>query len=214
MAPEATAQVAMAPAGTAQVAMVPVSGTAAVAGGPFAAPGPGVPMMVQQTAPAVASTTQTVSAPRSRVAIGFDTVRVPIPVLRFFSVPGPQEVTTRTQYYPAQQTVAPQQTMAMVQVAQPTTQFVAQPAVAVAPQAQMAVQPAVAVAQPAVAQPAVAVAQPAVAVAPQSQFAVQATAAAPCPPNVSKETLDALADEIQKVQNVLDGRPANAPPKK
>jgi len=71
---------------------------------------PGVPQympaMAAPQAPAYATSVQTVSAPRDRVALGLDWVRIPLPLPKLFAVPGRQEVVTTTQFAPPPTPVA------------------------------------------------------------------------------------------------------------
>jgi hypothetical protein len=189
-APAAVPTVAAAP----QMAYVPVQ--------------TGVAQVVQQAAPQasmMASTVQTTSAPRARLALGLDWIRIPMPIPRFFAIAGPQEVTTETQYF-----TAPQAQVAVPSAVTTAVQQVALPAAVTTavPQAQVAA-PMVAVQQapPPTQLMAVQQAPPAqiMAVQPAPTAAVLAVPqAAPCRPPVTKEALEQLANELQKLQNSLN----------
>jgi hypothetical protein len=155
-----------------------------------------VPAALPQTV--TASSVQTTSAPRARLALGFDTFQIRLPYPRFYVVPGPQEVTTQTQYYtqqaapfaatamaappvPVGQSFGVAAAAAPAQLAIPSQAVIAQPPMQVALPAQsVTAQP-----QPLLAQPQVQVAVPSQAVVAQPQMAV--------PVNVSPTTAQVLA---------------------
>jgi hypothetical protein len=192
------------------------------------------PAVVPQYAPAmmqavpqsaVATTVQTVSTPRDRIALGLEWVRLPVPFPRLFAVPGPQEVVTRTQYAPqaAPQVAIPttvqaapfvvpqaQMTIPQAQVAVPMTVAPAQMAMPAAlPQAQMAV-PMAQVAVPMAAAPAqVAVPQMQIAV-PQAQVqvAVPQMQAVPQMVTIQSEAncyqqLESCQQRVQELESML-----------
>jgi hypothetical protein len=137
-----------------------------------------VPVVAQAAVPQanmVATTTQTTSAPRARVALGLDWIRIPFPLPRLFAVPGPQEVTTQTQYFAA----APQPVAMQAAVAAPMAQGV----MSVAAPLNVAVQPtavAVGAAAPtAVAVPGAITQYQAAAMPAQAQVAMPVAVAAP-----------------------------------
>jgi hypothetical protein len=193
---------------------------------------PSVPVMLQ-SAPqqnVVATSVQTMTTPRTRVALGLEWVRIPFPFPRFYAIPGPQRVTTETEYatVAAPQvavTAAPQMAVAAPQMAVAAPQMaVAAPAsVAAVQPMQLAAQPAVAVAsavQPVAvptAVPTTVTAAPQVAAAPvylQAQCSPQVVAVPSAVPaacgsgaaSVSKATLDELTQQLQAVQQLLDAR--------
>jgi hypothetical protein len=61
--------------------------------------------------PAMTSSTQTVR-PHTRIALGFDTIRIPLPCLKFFALPGEQEVVTRQTFQAPAMSYAPAPAMA------------------------------------------------------------------------------------------------------
>ncbi len=197
--------------------MVPSNSGMLQSAQPFSSPG------------SVVTSTQTVTPPRTRVALGFSSVNVRMPVLRLIPFTSPSEVTTTTHVsQPPQPAVTPQtftQTSMQVQAvpfttqAVPQTTFFAQPQIATQAiaQPQMFVQqPQMLVQQPQFVQTQVAPQQTAVAV---QQVATPATVqiqqapplAAPqvslqsttnCPP-VSRQTLDQLQQELDKARALI-----------
>jgi hypothetical protein len=77
------------------MATVPAVQTAMVTTQPAVASAP-IPM--QPATAAVPTMTRTTVRQRSRIALGIDYFRVPIPFPRFFSIPGPQRVVTETEF--------------------------------------------------------------------------------------------------------------------
>ena len=171
-----------------------------------------VPVMLQ-SAPqnnVVATSVQTTTAPRARVAVGLGWVRIPFPVPRLYAIPGPQRVTTETEYAtvaaPQVAVAAPASLAAVQQV-----QLAAQPTVALASAVQPAAVPA-AVPTSVTAAPQVAVAatpvylqaqcSPQAAAVPSSAPAACATGSA----QVSKATVEELTRQLQAVQQLLDAR--------
>jgi hypothetical protein len=125
-------------------------------------------------APVMTSSTQTVS-PKHRITLGFDTIRVPIPVLKLFATPAEQEVVTRQTFQapaPMMAPVAPMMAPVAPMMA-PVAPMMAPVAAAPAPQAA----PAPAMAPQVVYAPAP---QPVYAPAPQPVYA-PAPQAAPAP---------------------------------
>jgi hypothetical protein len=168
---------------------------------------------MQATAPQanmVATTTQTTSAARAKLALGLEWVRIPFPLLRLVAIPGSQEVTTETQFF-----AAPQPPVAMQTALTAAPQgFVGVPAGMTT-----AVQPgAMALAAPAPAQLAVPVAltqsQPAftgvATMAAPTQFV--AVPAQPCDSGASnkqrmtKEQLEELTKQVQALEKMINSQ--------
>ncbi len=128
----------------------------------------------------VTNTVQSVSAPRARLAVGLDVIRIPIPFPRFFAVPGDQEIVTRqTQQMAPPPAYAPP-------MAYPASQMMA------APQAAPPAAPA---------WYAVQVATPQRAAAPPACPPAAPPPAAACPPGAAEEIeqLKRRLDALQKM---------------
>src|SRR5262249_47929030 len=151
--------------------------------------------------------------------LGLDYVRIPIPFLRFFSVPGPQRVVTETEYAPAAQPVP--LPSAVSYAAQPAVSTVVMPAMAAAPPVQVAqvayapapqpmvapayvpaAAPQVAYAPAPAAMPQVAYAPVPAAVQPVIPAAMPAPSCGPRPP--TKATVEELNQQLQAIQKLLD----------
>lgn len=217
----AQAPVAMVPqAGMPGQAMVPVAGPQPAVGYPAAVPQQAMPAhggLVANPAPVVATTTQTVKQSRARWAFGLDWVKVKLPIPKVFAIPGPQSVTTETEYAPVRQ--APPaysaQTMRSVQVHLPPQQPVAypvqQPQYYPVPAPQAPVYQPVAAPQPV--QPTVMVPQQPVVAVPQPSIQITGIGAAPCQsgcrqPNSAgatpkqKAAMQDLQKRLEKVQQM------------
>lgn len=176
---------------------------------PAAAPAPTVavqpqPMMMVAAAPqaVTGSTSQNVRPSRTKFALGFTTINLPIPCLRLIPYNTPTEVTTRTEFTPPpvqQATYIMQPAMSMA------------PAMAMAPAMTMAPAPMTMAFQP----PPTAYVQPPAAtyVQPPPVPRAPAPAAAPdCPP-VSPQTLERLQQELALTKALLDKMKAKPPAK-
>jgi hypothetical protein len=146
----------------------------------------------------VTSSVQTMTPARPRLALGLEWVRIPLPFPRLYSVPGEQEIVTRTQTtnvaQPQSVSVAPPQVISTAPSFVPVAA-----GVSAVPQAQVSSLVAVPQVQTNVS---AVVPQAAVTVPVQqpSQVVAVATAPQPCRPAASKEEVEELNRKLQQLE--------------